>query len=261
MPFADRVVHHALCNVIEPIFDASFIYDSYACRQGKGVLAGVNRTTKILREAEHKWGEVYCLKCDVKKYFPSIDHEILRRIIRKKIACWDTLWLIDEIIDSTGGTNDLPIGNLTSQLWANVYLNELDHYIKELLRTKYYVRYMDDWIILHHDKKYLHGLQEEIASFLDSRLKLKFNAKTQIFPVRSRGIDFLGYRIWPEYRLLRKTNIKRMGRRLRKLQGLWSRREIKLEEIHIRIMSWLGHCKHADTYRLRNKMLDEFLLE
>jgi retron-type reverse transcriptase len=119
-PFADRVVHHALCNVTEPIFEQGFIYDSYACRNSRGVLAGVNRTTRFMRRARRKWGRFYCLKGDVSKFFPSIDHAVLKSIIRKRIACPDTLELMDHIIDSDGSGTGLPIGNLTSQLWANV---------------------------------------------------------------------------------------------------------------------------------------------
>ncbi|MEW5898168.1 MAG: reverse transcriptase/maturase family protein, partial [Bacillota bacterium] len=144
LPFKDRVVQHALCNVIEPLFEKSFIYDSYACRKFKGTHAGANRVTEFLKSAQRKWGKVYCLKADIAQYFPSVNHRILKAIIRKKIACPDTLQLIDEIIDSGGGEGrGLPIGNLTSQLWANVYLDQLDHFIKETLREKYYVRYMD----------------------------------------------------------------------------------------------------------------------
>lgn len=259
LPFRDRVVHHALCNIIEPIFERSMIHDSYACRIGQGVLAGVNRTTYFLRAARAAWGRVYCLKGDIKKFFPSIDHDALKHITRKKITCPNTLDLIESIIDSSGSGTGLPIGNLTSQLWANAYLNELDHYVKEALGIKYYIRYMDDFVILHHDKKYLHSILDEISGFLENTLKLALNGKTQVFPAGPQGIDFLGYRIWPDYRLLRKANILRNKRKFRKYQRLYVSGEIDIKEISAGIASWIAHCKHADTWRLRNKVLSSMV--
>jgi retron-type reverse transcriptase len=255
LPFRDRVVHHALCNIIEPIFERSMIYDSYACRIGQGVIAGVNRTTYYLRSARAEWGNIFCLKGDIKKFFPSIDHSVLKGIIHKKIVCSDTLTLIDTIIDSTDTNESLPIGNLTSQLWANVYLNELDHFIKDRLKIKYYVRYMDDFIIVHHSKQFLQNILAEISGYLENVLKLTLNRKTQIFPVGPRSVDFLGYRIWPDYRLLRKANIKRNKRKFKKYQREYSDGIIDLKNIHPGILSWLAHCKHADTWQLRNKVL------
>ncbi|MCK9520322.1 MAG: reverse transcriptase/maturase family protein [Syntrophales bacterium] len=255
LPFTDRVVHHCLCNVIEPIFEASFIRDSYACRPGGGVLAGVLRTTRFLRDAWRRWGTVYCLKGDVSKYFYSVDHETLKRIIRRKIACPDTLGLIDRIIDSPGGPVGMPIGNLTSQLFANVYLDALDHHIKGTLRVRYYVRYMDDFVIFHHDKAYLRGLLDEISGYLHRTLHLTLNGKTQIFPVKQRPVDFLGYRIWPTHRLMRKANVKRTRRKFRKFSRLYHAGRMTMDEIRPSIMSWLGHAKHGDTWRIRQKVL------
>jgi len=262
LPFRDRVVHHALCNIIEPIFERSMIYDSYACRPGQGVLAGVNRTTSYLRAALAQLGSagvgcfpIYCLKGDIKKFFPSINHDALKKIIRKKIACPDTLDLIDKIIDSNGADTALPIGNLTSQLWANVYLNELDHFVKETLDVRYYIRYMDDFVVFHADKRFLNRILAEIAGFLENILHLKLNGKTQIFPVGPRSVDFLGYRIRPDYRLLRKNNIKRTKRRFKKFRRLHQSGQITLAEIRPSVMSWLGHAKHADTWRLREIIL------
>ena len=261
LPFRDRVLHHALCNIIESIFERSMIFDSYACRVGQGVLAGVNRTTEYLRRARRKWGRVYCLKGDITKFFPSIDHEALKRIIRRRIACPDTMELIDCIIDSSGSERGLPIGNLTSQLWANVYLNELDHFCKETLQVKKYLRYMDDFVIFHPDKKFLQEALQEIRIFLDDNLHLSLNAKTQIFPVGPRSVDFLGYRIWPDYRLLRKANIQRTKRKFKKFARLYAERKVSMDNIHPRIMSWLGHCKHADTWRIREKIFSGLKFE
>jgi len=254
LPFKDRVVQHALCNVIEPLFEKSFIYDSYACRKFKGTHAGANRVTEFLKSAQRKWGKVYCLKADIAQYFPSVNHRILKAIIRKKIACPDTLQLIDEIIDSGGGEGrGLPIGNLTSQLWANVYLDQLDHFIKETLREKYYVRYMDDFVIIHGEKRHLWETKKRIEEYLANVLDLTFNGKTGVFPI-SQGVDFLGYRIWPHFRLLRKRSIKRIKRALKHFREAYHGGKISLERVNATVQSWLGHAKHANSYRFRKKL-------
>jgi len=259
LPFKDRVVQHALCNIVEPLFEPRFIFDSYACRKGKGMHAGANRVTSFLRETKRKWGNVYCLKCDIEKYFPSINHSILKRVIRRRISCPDTLWLIDEIIDSSGGGDwerrGLPIGNLTSQLWANVYLDVLDHFVKEELRERYYVRYMDDFIILGPDKSHLWGVKHEIEHFLDEKLSLRLNGKTGIAPIE-QSIDFLGYRIWSTHRRLRKSSKKRMKRKLKAFQRKYKNNEMEFEKINACIQSWLGHARHCDSYNLCKKLLN-----
>jgi len=192
LPFKDRVVHHALVNIIEPIFDKIFIYDNYACRKGKGTHSGLLRTKKFLKYFSPN---DYFLKCDIRKYFPSVNKEILKQLIRRKIKCRDTLWLVDEVIDSS--KDGLPIGNLTSQLFANLYLNPLDHYLKEILRIRYYVRYMDDFIVFANNKSDLGEILKKIKDFLNI-YKLELNSKTGIAKIK-QGIDFLGYRIWPTH--------------------------------------------------------------
>jgi hypothetical protein len=264
LPFRDRVVHHAICNVIEPIFETRFIYDSYACRAGKGTHAGVKRVVDFLKCAQRLWPKVYCLKCDISKYFPSINHNILKQVIRNKISCSKTLWLLDEIIDSSIGSNEInpkgiPIGNLTSQLFANVYLNELDHYVKEDLRTMYYVRYMDDFIILGGSKKQLWAVLEVIRDFLEAFLDLQLNSKTAIFPI-TQGINFLGYRIWPTHRLLRKSSIRRIKRKLKAFKRKYQNGQIKLEKVNATIQSWIGHANHANSYRFKEKLFSNFAL-
>lgn len=159
-PFWDRVVHHALCNVIEPLFEKKMIYDSYACRTLKGSHRAANRTQEFLKAATSRWDKVYCLKCDIKQYFPSIPHKILKCVYRRTVYCPDTLWLMDTIIDSIPSSGitiprRLPIGALTSQLNANVYMDKIDHLIKEELQEPYYIRYMDDFIILSDSKEHL----------------------------------------------------------------------------------------------------------
>ncbi len=206
---------------------------------------------------------VYVLKGDIRQFFPSIDHGVLRRLIRRRISCEQTLRLLDGIIDSAADPSDLtpkglPIGNLTSQLWANVYLHELDMFVKHGLRERYYLRYMDDFVVVHHDKAHLHAVRREIEGFLWDQLRLLTNGKTQVFPVatsKGRALDFLGYRIWPTHRKLRKSSAQRMRRRLQKLQRLYAAGEIPLDRVRASIRSWIAHAKHADTYFLRKAIL------
>jgi len=242
LPFRDRVVHHALCSVIEPIWERRFIVDSYACRAGKGMHAGADRTQAFLRQARRRWGRVYCLKGDIAKYFRNVDHGVLKTLVRKRIACPDTLWLCDEIIDSAkplnnGKAKGIPIGNLTSQLFANIYLHELDSFVKQQLREPLYVRYMDDFVIIAGDKTQLHKDRITIAAFLEEHLSLELNSKTQVFPIKSRGIDFLGYRIWPTHRLLRNSTKRRIRRALKKFSTLYSREEISAQRVNASIQS------------------------
>jgi len=260
LPFRDRVAHHAICNIIEPIWEKRFISDSYACRVEKGTHAGVDRLTRSLRWCRRTWGRTYCFKADVLKYFASIDHNALKKLLRKRIACPDTLGLCDAIIDSVGDDTGIPIGNLTSQLFANIYLHELDEFVKYTLRERFYVRYMDDFIVLSSDKNHLHAIRKKVEEFLWDKLRLRLNRKTQIFPVKSRGVDFLGYRTWPTHRLIRKSSIKRMKRKLKFINQDYRMGKISLKQIKTSIMSWVAHCKHADTYRLRQKIVGEILL-
>lgn len=264
LPFRDRVLQHALTAIIEPFFERQFIFDSYACHVGKGTHAGVKRVTEFLTRASHKWENPYCLKADVRSYFPSIRHSALIPIIERTIACNDTFSLIKEILNSWVDDGDLdprglPIGNLTSQLWANVYLDQLDHFVKEVLRVPFYVRYMDDFIIIDGDKAKLRYLKREIEDFLDAKLSLRLNGKTSIFPV-SHGVDFLGYRIWKDHKLLRKRSTKRIRRALKKFKRDYRDGKITSERINATIQSWLGHAKHADSYGFRTKLFAEFTL-
>ena len=251
-PFRDRVVHHALCNVIEPIFERRFIDASFACRVGRGVDAGVEQVEKYLRITRHKYGnKVYCLKCDISKYFQNIDKTILKAILFKKIRCRETRWLINKVLDSTPGKTGIPVGNLPSQLFANVYLNELDHFLKEDMKIKYYVRYMDDFIILHEDKKFLHNLWKIIEKFLADKLRLRLNRKTAIFPV-SQGIDFLGYRIFINRKILRKQYVKRMKRMIKHFEREYKAGRMRLEYIQQVLASWRGRSARADVPQLRD---------
>lgn len=257
--FSDRVVHRAIINVLEPDIDKRFIFDSYACRHGKGAHAGADRVQRWMRIVQRNHGEVFCLKADISKYFASIDHDVLKAILRRHIACEKTLDLLSKIIDSSQGEPGvgIPLGNLTSQLFANMYLNELDRYAKHDLRIKYYARYMDDFVVLHHNKEQLSHIRFAIEGFLNNLLKLKTNAKTQIFPIRAAGgraLDFLGYRIYPTHRLLRKNSIKRIRYKLRSFKRLIAAGALSISDCMPCIQSWCAHAAHANTYRLRCRL-------
>ena len=286
-PYRDRVVHHALCNVIEPIFDRTFIFDSYACRRDKGTHKAVDRFTEFCRKSD------YVLKCDIKKYFPSIDHGILKTLFRRKIRDVNVLWLMDLIVDfsnseegvpgalddrdmardrpSPYGNGDfgngdifgddrrrgIPIGNLTSQFYANIYLNGFDHFVKETLKCRHYIRYVDDFVVLDNDKARLHQVKAEMEAYLAQHLRLQLHEhKCQISPVKT-GTDFLGYRVFPTHRLLRQTSVTRARRRLRRLQQDYAAGDISQEAVKHSVQSWLGHVKHADTYGLRRAIFSE----
>lgn len=257
--FRDRVVHHAIMNVLEPIWEGLFIANSYACRKGMGTHEGVAKLDRMLQSALAANKEVYCFKADVAKFFPNINHHILMAIIRRKIKCKKTLALLEKIVFANGDINnpqsrDLPIGNLISQWSANLYLNELDLFAKHQLKAQHYIRYMDDFIILHHDKRQLLAWQREIVTFLHDRLALSLNNKTSIFPA-SQGIDFLGYRTWAHKRLLRKSSAKRMVRRLKKLQWLFGQGKASLARVTDSVRSWVAHCDYCDSWKVRQRIL------
>lgn len=257
----DRVVHHALCNIIGPLFDTTFIYDSYACRNCKGTLAALKRLRSFVRSCGR---ESYALKCDIKKYFRSIDHEILYGILEKKIRDDKTLWLIDEILGSTydssqGTRRGIPIGNLTSQLFANVYLNELDHFVKQDLGVRYYLRYVDDFVILGPNKARLHSLKNSIRTYLKERLNLELpEEKTSVFPVRD-GIDFLGFRTYHDRIKVRKAAVRRFVSNMKRNKWYLKRGKISQEEYLNSLQSWGAHIEYADSYRLWNILLEKYL--
>jgi len=259
-PFRDRVVHHALCNVIEPILDKNFIYDSYACRRGKGTHAAVRRLESFLRSLRGMVRErestpalrAYCLKCDISKYFDNMDHKLLLGMLRRKIPDADILWLLREIIESH--PPGIPIGNLTSQLFANVYLNKLDYFVKRELHEKYYLRYMDDFLVLGVDKKRLRENKKRIETFLRDKLKLALHPKkAEIFPV-DRGVDFLGYVIRDNRRLLRKSTVKRFLKKRKRYARLFQEGKVSSETIHNVHNSWRGYAGFADSYQLLKKL-------
>jgi retron-type reverse transcriptase len=258
--FEDRVVHHALIDVIEPLFDKKFIKDSYACRRGKGIHNTSVRLQQFLRSAGSGGRKVYVLKADISKYFPSINHGKLISIIKKTVKDPDVLWLCDKIIKHYGyEKRGLPVGALTSQLFANVYLDQFDHFIKDELGIKYYLRYMDDFVILAHDKKVLWELLAEVESFLAVELSLSLNPKTSIFPA-SKGVDFAGYRVWPTHILPRKAIIKNSKTRFKKLSRLYASGKCEAEHIKPRVASFLGYMKHCSSKKTVGNILKDFVL-
>lgn len=260
--FRDRVVQQAVVAHIEPIWEARFISDSYGCRVGKGTHAGASRAQEMMRHCLRRHGQVFALKADIRRFFASIDHGVLKLQLRRRIRCPGTLRLLDDIIDSYRegrAAVGLPIGNLTSQLFANVYLDDLDQWIKCRRREQWYARYMDDFIVIHHDKRHLSALRIDAERFLADQLALETNHKTGVFPVAhrcGRGLDFLGFHLWPDRRRLRKASLKRFKRRVRRLQGLHAQGLVELSEVWPQIQSWVAHAKHGDALPAISKTLN-----
>jgi retron-type reverse transcriptase len=268
-PFRDRVVHHALCRVLEPIYERSFIFDSYACRRRKGTHAAVNRLTHFARANK------YVLKCDIRRCFPSVDHEILKARVARKIKDRDVLWLVNTIVDHSNPQEPvcdwfpgdglftpaerrrgLPIGNQTSQFFANVYLDPFDHFVQEQLHCGYYIRYVDDFVILGNDKNRLAEVRTRCREYL-AGLRLRLHPRKSEISRVADGTNFLGYRLFPDHRRLARSNVVRMQRRLRGLQKRYANGRICAADIHRRLMSWIGHAQHADSYRLRERLFSQ----
>lgn len=256
--FCDRVVHHALCNIIDPIFDKTFIHDSCANRKGKGNLCALNRFSKFKRKVTNNLiSKAYCLKADIKHYFEEVNHKILIQIFKRKIADGKVIWLIKQILDNNVTSNPkekgMPLGNLTSQFFANVYLNELDRFIKHELKVSYYIRYVDDFVILYNSKGQLKYWKERIDEFLKEKLGLCLHPdKSRIIPL-IRGIDFMGFRSFYYFKLLRRRNIRKMNYKIEKYQkGEFSKEKI-LKIFH----GWNAYAKWANSYKIRKKIVKE----
>jgi retron-type reverse transcriptase len=268
-PFRDRVVHHALCNIIEPIIDRSFLFDSYACRKGKGTHAAIERASQFARRFP------YVLKADIAQYFPSIDHGVLLGLLRRHIWDEDVLWLVHTILDGSNPQPEsawyfpgddlftpaerrrgLPIGNQTSQFFSNVYLNGLDHFVKEELRMPGYIRYVDDVVVFDREKSRLHEALEAIRMYCEP-LRLKLHVRKCVVGPTRVGVTFLGQRIFPTHRRLDAGNVRRFVRRLRQYQVHVRQGFLSLERARCGVESWVGHARHADTVRLRKRVFSE----
>jgi RNA-directed DNA polymerase len=273
-PFRDRVVHHALCQVIEPLFERRFIFDSYACRVGKGTHAALNRAQQFSRRYP------YVLQCDLEHFFPNIDHRILRAQLAGVIADPSALWLCEQILDSGAGIHredvpprffpgddllaalrprGLPIGNLTSQFWANIYLNPLDQFVKRDLKCQAYVRYVDDFLLFADDKPTLHAWKQAIVGYVASLRLGLHEQRAAVYPA-STGIPFLGWRLYPDHRRLKRRNGVAFQRRFESLRGAYAAGEINRERLEASINGWIAHVAHGDTWGLRRALLSGVVL-
>lgn len=272
LPFEDRVVQWAIYRQLYPVFDRIFYEYSCACRVGRGTHFAADKLQDWLRNLDRSPGKTYYLKADIAKYFYRVNHKRLINILARKIGCKDTLdllWITIKKDDGKFGIRlgdheikqerlrgiGMPIGNLTSQLFANVYLDWLDKYVKHTLRVRYYIRYMDDFVILGKDKKELHHLRQEISAFLDDYLHLELNDKTAVRPI-NLGIDFMGYVIWPTHRRLRKSTKQKMKRRMRSLQEKYNAGEIEFDEVNASVQTYLGIMEHCNSFNLRQDVFD-----
>lgn len=232
-PYYDRVIHHSVMNIVDPLVSKSYIDDTYACLTGRGTHKAVAQYKKF--QASNR----FVLKCDIQKYFQSIDHDILLEKLGRHIKCKDTLWLFKTIIDS----RDYPGP-----------LEYFDHFMKENIKARHYIRYCDDFVVFSNDKTRLADIKESISDYLDG-LRLKIHKhKTRVFRVTD-GVDFLGYRIWPGYSKIRKSVVKAYRKRLRKLGEDYSEGKLGLDRVTASIQSWMGHIKHANSYELKKEIL------
>jgi RNA-directed DNA polymerase len=268
-PFRDRVVHHALCNLIEPAFERSFIKDSYANRVGKGTHRALDRCQELARRYR------YVLPCDVRQFFPSIDHAVLLETIRRKVHDRDVLWLIEQIIASGAGVlseeyemvyfpgddllaaarpRGLPIGNLTSQFWANCYLNPFDHFVVRELRCPAYLRYVDDFLLFADDKRRLREWKDSIIARL-ARLRLTIHEDSADARPVTEGVPFLGFVVYQERRRLKRRKGVAFLRRLRALAEGYANGEIALDQVTASVQGWVNHVRYGNTVGLRKAIL------
>jgi retron-type reverse transcriptase len=268
-PYTDRVVHHALCNIIVPIFERGFIRDSYANRSGYGTHRALKRFAQFARSSR------YVLQCDVQKYFPSIDRAILKSLIRRKIKCAETLWLIDGIIDNGNHvpipiqhfpgdslftplerSTGLPIGNLTSQFFANVYLNGLDHFVQDKLKVPKYLRYVDDFSLFGDDREHLAVARQSIETYLAGLRLVIHPIKSQLFETTC-GANFVGFRVLPHRIRVRGDSLRRGRSRFRKNRSRVLLGRMSPDAWTRSTESWMAHLQHADSWRLRQRILAE----
>jgi retron-type reverse transcriptase len=246
----DRLLHHAIYRILYPYFDTKFIYDSYSCRIDKGTHKALDRFKQFSNiVSKNNTKTCFVLKCDIRKFFANIDHEILKSILEKNILDKDILWLLSQIIDSFHTFTSpmlshpvgkgLPLGNLTSQLLVNIYMNEFDQFVKRELKVKYYIRYADDFVIFSEDKEYLKDMLKHMEEFLEDNLKLKMHPDKVFIKTLSSGVDFLGWINFPNHRVLRTATKNRM---FRNLKG----NDYKQKSMN----SYLGMLSHGEGYKL-----------
>ena len=255
LPFyPDRIVHWAIMLQIEHIFMQTFTDFTNASLKDRGIHRTLKQLDKALKDENNT---EYCLKIDVKKFFPNINHDILKNLLRKKFKDKLLLDLLDEIIDSVEGNKGVPIGNYLSQYFANFYLSYFDHWLKEEKKCKYVFRYMDDIVILDGNKEFLHNLKKEIDDYLKVNLDLKVKENWQIFPTNVRGIDFVGYRTFRHYKLLRKSTYKRMKEKCRKMI---KRERLSFSEF-CTVNSYLGWLMWCNSHDLSLKYISPLMIK
>jgi retron-type reverse transcriptase len=264
--FSDRIVHHAVYNIIQPFLEKMFIYDSYANRVNKGTLAAIKRFEYFKRKVSHNYTQLkdkknikgYVLKADVRKFFDSVNHDILLKILSRKIADTKVMKLIKIILDNHESPipgKGMPLGNLTSQFFANVYLNELDQYVKHTLKAKYYIRYVDDFVILDNSKEKLEFYKGEIDKYLRKELDVQLHPdKSRIFSLY-RGTPFLGARIYTHHRLLIPRNIRKFRKKLTRICKKYDNHTIEFDDVYDCIEGWVAHSMQTSSHNLRKKIL------
>jgi len=259
----DRVVHHLVSKVLEKIFEPTFYAHSYTCRKNKGTHKGIKAFIKLARKvSKNNTSPLYVLKCDIKKFFASVDHGVLLKILNKSIKDDDFIRLLNEIIFSfktEGLFKGIPIGNLSSQFFANIYMNPFDQYMKHELKIEYYIRYADDFVVLSRDKKYLEDLIPMIKIFLERELKLTLHPNKVGIDNYYLGIDFLGYVIFPNFMIPRTKTKRRMFRKIYKQIAVYKEGQQTYESLNQTIQSYLGYLSHANAYKLSQDLKNQIL--
>jgi hypothetical protein len=257
--FGDRVIHQAVMHVTGHIFERRFIRDSYANRIGFGTHAASHRLRAFLRSASVRWERPYIIKADIKSYFASVPHDALMAKVRRLFADPGVLWFFDTLIRGSGYRDrGLPIGSLTSQWLANLYLDSLDHYAKDALGAPYYLRYMDDFVLVGENRAWARNTLSKLDAYVQS-LGLRLNPKTRIQPP-SKGVDFVGYRHWTDHVLPRKRTVARAKHTFKSMARRWHLGMIDLDYIRARVVSFTGYMKHCDGFRTLRGILDKFVL-
>jgi RNA-directed DNA polymerase len=265
----DRILHHAIFRVLNPIFEETFIAHSFSCRVDKGTHKGIKSVEEmIIKESRNYTRPCFVLKCDIQKFFDSVDHNVLLAILNKRINDVDTMWLMNQIIQSFPmqqntlfSCHGLPIGNLTSQLFANIYMNEFDQFVKHKMKIEYYARYTDDFVVISTNKKYLENLIILFQKFLENQLKLSLHPKKVFIRKINQGIDFLGYIILPHYRLLRTKTKNRIFRKLKQRAKEYNDGLISKKKLEQSLQSYLGVLSHAKSYRIKQDLLNQYFFD
>ena len=253
--FRDRIIHHAISNVIEPFFDKTFIHDSYANRKRKGALNAIKRFNKFKQKVSKNGTKpCYVLKADIQKYFDTVDRKILIKILNEKIDK-KTSNLINKILNNHSGEKGMPLGNLTSQFFANVYLNELDQFVKHKLKAKFYIRYVDDFVILHPQRETLDNYKAEIIKFLKHSLNINLHPQKSRVILLKQGIPFLGFRIFTNHILLQKKNINKFYKKYADMKNEYDTSSVGREKILDKMQGWLAYCKQANTFKYRSRLV------